>query len=33
MLDKDTLEAGLSELPLYFYDFIDPSKLEFIDNL
>ena len=33
MLDKDTLEAGLSELPLYFYDFIDPSKLEFTSRV
>ena len=29
MLDKELLEAGLSGLPLYFYDYIDPAALEF----
>ena len=29
MLNREVLEAGLAELPLYVYDFIDPSKLEF----
>ena len=29
MLDKELLEAALSDLPLYFYDFIDPAALEF----
>ena len=33
MLDRDLLEAGLSELPLYFYDFIDPEKLEFSSRI
>jgi len=33
MLDKELLEAALSELPLYFYDFIDPEKLEFSSRI
>ena len=33
MMDKTLLEAGLSQLPLYTYDFIDPVKLEFSDRI
>jgi predicted metal-binding protein len=33
MLDKNLLEAQLAELPLYVYDFIDPSQLEFSDRV
>ena len=33
MMDKTLLEAGLSQLPLYTYDFIDPAKLEFSDRI
>ena len=33
MMDKTILEAGLSQLPLYTYDFIDPAKLEFSDRI
>ena len=33
MMDKTILEAGLSQLPLYTYDFIDPEKLEFSDRI
>ena len=29
MMNKELLEAKLSELPLYIYAFIDPKKLEF----
>lgn len=28
-MDFERLEAGLAELPLYFYDFFDPKELEF----
>ena len=28
-MNRELLEARLSELPLYIYDFIDPSELEF----
>ena len=28
-MNRELLEARLSELPLYLYDFIDPSELEF----
>jgi predicted metal-binding protein len=33
MLDKKLLESQLAELPLYVYDFIDPSQLEFSDRV
>ena len=33
MLDRELLEAGLSALPLYYYDFIDPAKLEFTSRV
>jgi predicted metal-binding protein len=33
MLDKKRLEAELSQLPLYVYDFIDPTQLEFSDRV
>jgi predicted metal-binding protein len=33
MLDKNLLESQLAELPLYVYDFIDPSQLEFSDRV
>ncbi len=33
MLNKDLLFGQLSELPLYFYDFIDPKGLEFSDRI
>ena len=29
MLNRELLEAQLNELPLYMYDYIDPSELEF----
>ena len=29
MMDRELLEAQLSELPLYVYTYIDPQKLEF----
>lgn len=33
MLDKQLLENQLAELPLYVYDFIDPSQLEFSERV
>ena len=30
-MNRELLEAQLSELPLYIYDFIDPKELEFSD--
>jgi predicted metal-binding protein len=33
MLDKKLLESQLAELPLYVYDFVDPSQLEFSDRV
>lgn len=33
MLNREILEAQLSELPLYIYGFIDPKKLEFSDRV
>ena len=33
MLDKERLEEQLAQLPLYVYDFIDPSELEFSDRV
>ena len=33
MLNKELLEAQLAELPLYVYEFIDPSKLEFSERI
>lgn len=32
-MDQQHLEEKLSELPLYFYDFIDPKVLEFSDRV
>ena len=32
-MNRELLEAQLSELPLYIYDFIDPSELEFTDRI
>ena len=32
-MNRELLEARLSELPLYIYDFIDPSELEFTDRI
>lgn len=32
-MDKQLLEAKLSEFPLYFYNFIDPNGLEFSDRI
>lgn len=32
-MDIKMLEAQLSELPLYFYNFIDPKTLEFSDRI
>ena len=29
MIDRELLDAQLSELPLYIYTYIDPEKLEF----
>ena len=33
MLNKELLEQQLAELPLYVYEFIDPTKLEFSDRI
>ena len=33
MLNKELLEAQLSELPLYVYHFMDPKELEFTDRV
>ena len=33
MIDREKLEQALSELPLYVYDFISPSDLEFSDRI
>ena len=33
MLDKRLLEAELSELPLYYYGFIEPGELEFSQRI
>ncbi len=33
MLNREILEAQLAELPLYVYEFIDPTKLEFSDRI
>ena len=33
MLNKELLEQQLTELPLYVYEFIDPTKLEFSDRI
>ena len=33
MLDRETLVAKLSELPLYTFEFIDPKKLEFTERI
>lgn len=33
MIDKERLEAELSELPLYAYFYLDPQKLEFSDRI
>ena len=32
-MNRDLLEARLSELPLYIYDFIDPKELEFNERI
>ncbi len=32
-MDKEKLEAGLTELPLYTYHFLSPSELEFSDRI
>ena len=32
-MNQPLLEEKLSELPLYFYDLIDPNKLEFSDRI
>ena len=32
-MNRELLEEKLSELPLYIYDFIDPSELEFTDRI
>ena len=32
-MNRELLEQRLSELPLYIYDFIDPSELEFNDRI
>ena len=32
-MNRALLEAQLSELPLYIYDFIDPKELEFSDRI
>ncbi len=32
-MDKDLLLQQLAELPLYFYDFIDPRSLEFSERI
>ncbi len=33
MIDREKLEAQLSALPLYFYNYIDPKKLEFSQRI
>ncbi len=33
MLDFEKLEAQISQLPLYFYNFINPKALEFSDRI
>lgn len=33
MLDRELLEAQLSQLPLYIYGFVDPGDLEFSDRV
>ena len=33
MIDREKLEAGLSELPLYIYTYIDPKSIEFSDRI
>ena len=33
MMDRETLVAKLSELPLYTFEFIDPKKLEFTERI
>ena len=33
MIDRELLDAQLSELPLYFYTYIDPEKLEFSSRI
>ena len=33
MMDRDLLEAQLSELPLYIYTYIDPKALEFSSRI
>ena len=33
MLNKELLEAGLAELPLYVYHFFQPEELEFTDRI
>lgn len=33
MLNREKLTEELSELPLYFFDFIDPAALEFTDRV
>lgn len=33
MMDMEKLEAGLAELPLYGYFFLDPKELEFSDRI
>ena len=33
MINKELLEAGLSELPLYIYAYIDPMELEFSQRI
>ena len=33
MINKELLEAKLSELPLYIYAFIDPKGLEFSNRI
>ena len=32
-MDKEKLEAGLTELPLYTYHFLTPAELEFSDRI
>ena len=32
-MDREKLEQGLSELPLYVYEFISPADLEFSDRI
>ena len=33
MIDKEKLEAGLAELPLYIYTYVDPKSIEFSDRI